>query len=58
MNYTINEETTNLTLEMANSGDVLDLSSVGEIVVDKHNKFCTNCRRDFKGIGIFASGGR
>ena len=31
-----NEETTNLTLEMAHSGDVLDLSSIGT-VVDKHN---------------------
>ena len=31
-----NEETTNLTLEMAHSGDVLDLSSIGT-VVDKHS---------------------
>ena len=31
-----NEETTNLTLEMAHSGDVLDLSDLG-IVVDKHS---------------------
>ena len=37
INGMTNEETTNLTLEMANSGDVLDLSSVGEIVVDKHS---------------------
>lgn len=32
-----NEEITNLTLAMAYSGDVLDLSSIGEIVVDKHS---------------------
>ena len=31
------EETTNLTLEMANSGDILDLSEVSENVVDKHS---------------------
>ena len=37
INGMTNEETTNLTLEMANSGDVLNLSSVGEIVVDKHS---------------------
>ena len=37
INGMTNEETTNLTLEMAHSGDVLDLSTVGEIVVDKHS---------------------
>lgn len=31
------EETTNLTVAMAYSGDVLDLSSLGESVVDKHS---------------------
>lgn len=31
------QETTNLTLSMANSGDILDLSSFGKIVVDKHS---------------------
>jgi pyrimidine-nucleoside phosphorylase len=31
------EEITNLTLTMANSGDVLDLSDVAEYVVDKHS---------------------
>ena len=31
------EETTNLTLEMANSGDILDLSEISENVVDKHS---------------------
>ena len=30
------EETTNLTIEMANSGDILDLSDLGN-VVDKHS---------------------
>ena len=34
MNY---EEITNLTLAMANSGEVLDLSKLGENVVDKHS---------------------
>lgn len=37
INGMTNEEITNLTLEMAHSGDVLDLSSVGDIVVDKHS---------------------
>jgi pyrimidine-nucleoside phosphorylase len=32
-----NEEITNLTLAMANSGEVLDLSKLGENVVDKHS---------------------
>lgn len=31
------EETTNLTLEMANSGDILDLSEISQNVVDKHS---------------------
>lgn len=31
------EETTDLTLEMANSGEILDLSSLGKTVVDKHS---------------------
>lgn len=37
INGMTNEETTNLTLEMAHSGDVLDLSSISQIVVDKHS---------------------
>ncbi len=32
-----NEEITNLTLAIANSGDVIDLSSLEEIKVDKHS---------------------
>ena len=31
------QETVNLTLAMANSGDILDLSTLGEIIVDKHS---------------------
>lgn len=31
------QETTNLTLAMANSGEVLDLSSLNKIIVDKHS---------------------
>ena len=31
------EEITNLTLAMAHSGDILDLSSLGKVVVDKHS---------------------
>lgn len=31
------EETTNLTLEMANSGDILDLSNISKNVIDKHS---------------------
>ena len=34
MNY---QETTDLCLAMANSGDILNLSSIGKIVVDKHS---------------------
>ena len=37
INGMTNEETTDLTLEMAHSGDVLDLSSISENVVDKHS---------------------
>lgn len=32
-----NEETTNLTLEMAHSGEILDLSKISKTVVDKHS---------------------
>jgi thymidine phosphorylase len=31
------EETTNLTMVMRDSGDILDLSSIGKTVVDKHS---------------------
>ena len=31
------QETTDLTLAMANSGDILDLSSIAPIVADKHS---------------------
>lgn len=37
LNGMTKEETTNLTLEMANSGEILDLSEIGKIVVDKHS---------------------
>lgn len=37
INGMTDEETTNLTLAMANSGDVLDLSKFGTNVVDKHS---------------------
>ena len=37
LNGMTNRETTDLTLSMANSGDILDLSSFGKIVVDKHS---------------------
>lgn len=37
INGMTNEETTNLTLAMAQSGDVLDLSKFGNNVVDKHS---------------------
>ena len=32
-----NEETTNLTLEMAHSGEILDLSEISKTVIDKHS---------------------
>lgn len=31
------EETTSLTLEMANSGEILDLTELSETVIDKHS---------------------
>ena len=37
LNGMTKEETTNLTLEMANSGELLDLSGLGKTVVDKHS---------------------
>ena len=37
LNGMSNEEITNLTLAMAYSGEVLDLSKLGENVVDKHS---------------------
>ena len=37
LNGMTKEETTNLTIEMANSGEILDLSVFGKTVVDKHS---------------------
>jgi len=37
LNGMTEQETTDLTLAMANSGDILDLSSIAPIVVDKHS---------------------
>lgn len=37
LNGMTKQETTNLTLAMANSGEILDLSSLGKIIVDKHS---------------------
>ena len=37
LNGMTKEETTNLTLAMANSGDILDLSKIASTVVDKHS---------------------
>ena len=37
LNGMTKDETTNLTLEMAHSGEILDLSSLGKTVVDKHS---------------------
>ena len=37
LNGMTNRETTDLTLEMAYSGDVLDLSKLNQIIVDKHS---------------------
>ena len=37
LNGMTNQETTNLTLAMAHSGEILDLSTLEEIIVDKHS---------------------
>ena len=37
INGMTDEEITNLTIAMANSGDILDLSQISEIIVDKHS---------------------
>ncbi len=37
LNGMTNQETTNLTLAMANSGEILDLSTLNETIVDKHS---------------------
>ncbi len=37
INGMTNEETTNLTLAMAHSGEILDLSNLNSIIVDKHS---------------------
>ena len=37
LNGMTKEETTNLTIEMAKSGEILDLSEIGKTVVDKHS---------------------
>lgn len=37
INGMTNEETTNLTLSMAHSGEILDLSNLNSIIVDKHS---------------------
>lgn len=37
LNGMTKQETTNLSFAMANSGEVLDLSSLGKIIVDKHS---------------------
>ena len=37
INGMTDEETTNLTIAMANSGEILDLSKLNEIIVDKHS---------------------
>ncbi len=37
LNGMTDQETTHLTLAMANSGEILDLSTLKEIIVDKHS---------------------
>ncbi len=37
LNGMTDQETTYLTLAMANSGEILDLSTLGETIVDKHS---------------------
>ena len=37
INGMTNEEITNFTLAMANSGDILDLSDISDCIIDKHS---------------------
>ena len=37
LNGMTNRETTDLTIEMANSGEILNLNSLNEVIVDKHS---------------------
>ena len=37
INGMTDSEITDLTMSMANSGDVIDLSAIGENIVDKHS---------------------